>query len=170
MELVVNPDGSGETRSVLIFTADQLEALAGMGGATDDLCSGMQAAEGAAGETSMVQEARGDEIACVGIRAFGNLDEMDRDEESLVVHTARIANGRFVYDADLTPAGDPSEGLLGMSDLQVQELFREIYFRITAPGPIDQVDSNADSYEGNAATWNLAFGEARNVHLESRAS
>lgn len=57
-----------------------------------------------------------------------------------------------------------------MTDLQVQELFEEIAFQITAPGLIDQASSNADSYEGNAATWNLAFGEMRNIHLESRAS
>ena len=170
MELVVNPDGSGQTRSMLIFSAEELQSLAGLGSAPDDLCSGMQATGESADDMPMVQEAQGDEIACVGTRAFGNLEELDKGEESLVINTARIANGRFVYDADLRLAGDEgAEGLLGLGDFNLQELFQGFYFRITAPGAIDRANSSADTFEGNTATWNLTFGEGRNIHLESRA-
>jgi hypothetical protein len=69
-----------------------------------------------------------------------------------------ISGDKFVFDA----VADMSSTDTGGMPLSIT-----INYDLTAPGKIDKGASDADTYDGNTASWNLALGASKNMHLES---
>ena len=170
IELVVAPDGSGEMRSVLKPTEDEVRALSSFGMSSDELCSGMQSGEmSLTADAVLVQETDGATISCVDTRPFATLDDLETSQEGFTINRASIEGGCFVFDAVIAASGSSSgDGDFGAALLK--EFIGAIYFRLAPPGEIDLASSNADAYGGNTATWDLMIGESRNVRLASKTA
>jgi hypothetical protein len=158
----VNADGSGELGFAYKFTKDDLSQLGGMGMNADTICTDLQSQ----GDSSMPsdftfeQEKHGDETWCVGTKSFDNLDDLKSEisGEGFTVKTMEINGDKFVFDATADMSGTDTGGM---------PLSLTINYDLTAPGKIDKGASDADKYDGNTATWNLALTGSKAMHLES---
>lgn len=155
----VNPDGSGELKSEIGFTAEEIESFGQLSdSATDDLCSSLQSEAGnlPSGAT-FTQEERGDETYCVIAQTFASLDELRElyNDMDVNVNTLQIENGQFVYDMDVDFSDAEGAGIFSLS----------FEWRLTVPGSVGE--NNADEVEGQTLIWKLTPGEKVNLHAES---
>jgi hypothetical protein len=157
----VNADGSGELGFAYKFTEDDLSQLGTMGLSSDSICTDLQSQGGSMPEDfTFEQEKHGNETWCVGAKKFTNLDELNSEisGEGFTINTMEISGDKFVFDA----VADMSSTDTGGMPLSIT-----INYDLTAPGKIDKGASDADTYDGNTASWNLALGASKNMHLES---
>jgi len=157
----VNADGSGELGFAYKFTEDDLSQLGTMGLAADTICTDLQSQGGSMPEDFVfMQEKHGDETWCVGSKEFANLEDLTSEisGEGFTVSKMEISGDQFVFDA----VADMSSTDTGGMPLSIT-----INYDLTAPGKINEDNSNADTYDGNTATWNLTLGGSKSMHLES---
>jgi hypothetical protein len=158
----VNADGSGELGFAYKFTKDDLSQLSTMGLNGDTICTDLQSQGGTdmPADFNFKQEKHGDETWCVGAKTFTDLESLKSEisGEGFTISTMEITDGKFVFDG----VADMSSADTGGMPLSIT-----INYDLTAPGKIDQKASNADKYDGNTATWELALGGSKPMHLES---
>jgi hypothetical protein len=158
----VSADGSGELGFAYKFTKDDLSQLGTYGMNADTICTDMQSQGGTdmPADFEFKQEKHGDETWCVGAKNFDNLDDLKTEigGEGFTINTMEISGGKFVFDA----VADMSSSDTGSMPFAIT-----INYDLTAPGKIDQKASDADKYDGNTASWALALGGSKSMHLES---
>lgn len=160
----VNGDGTGEMGFAYKFTKDDLSQLGTYGMNADTICTDLQSQSGGSSgvpsDFTLKQETHGAETWCVASKQFTSLDTLKTEisGSGFTINTMDISGGKFTFDgtADMTS-----------SDTGSMPLSITILYELTAPGTIDKAKSDADSYNGNTATWNLALGQTKSLHLES---
>jgi hypothetical protein len=161
----VNGDGSGELGFAYKFTKDDLSQLSTYGMNSDTICSDMESQGGSdmPADFTFKQETHGDETWCVGAKQFDNLDALmsEINGEGFTVNKMEISGGKFVFDANADMTSSDTSGM---------PFSINIAYDLTAPGSIDKGKSDADSYNGNTASWSLSLGGTRSMHLESSTS
>jgi len=151
----VNPDGSGELRTEVGFTAEERKNIEGQSGGGQDFC------QPPAPEATTTEEQRGDETWCITTQKFDNPDELRQFYESqkgITINRLEIADGKFYYDVEVDTFSETS----GFAN------FSEITWVVVMPDT--PTDHDAAQVNGNMLTWNVApkSGIVR-LHAESAA-
>jgi hypothetical protein len=153
----VDADGSGEVRSAVVFTAEEVQGFAQTpGNESKSVCDSLR--RDLPPETAFAEEEREGETYCVTTQPFGDLRELRRlyaEMSNVTVNELEMGFGRFVFDVDvdLSEAGPDQE----------EPVANE--WRLTVPGALGA--NNADRVEGQTLIWTVAPGERANLHAES---
>jgi hypothetical protein len=141
----INPDGSGELRTEVGFTAEERANLESQssGGSAQDFCNTQGQTRAA---VAVTEEQRGDETWCVTTTQFDSLDELRElyeEQEGITINRLEVAEDRLHYDVEMDTSSQGS----GFS------AFNAITWTVTLPGA--PTNHNADDAEGNALTWSV---------------
>lgn len=157
VETAIGPDGSGELRSSVVFSAQEKAGFAAKPeNASKSICDNLR--ENAPADAAVTEETQGDETFCVTTRTFHNLDELRKlygGMSQVTVNQLQFDLGTFTLDVDvdLSSAND-AKGV-------AQE------WRLTAPGQIGA--NNADRVEGQTLIWTVAPGARTHLRAQSQA-
>ncbi len=153
----VRPDGSGELRTEVGFTAEERQNLEDQSGGSQDFCNTQQATS----DATVTEEQRGGETWCITTRKFADLDELKRlytEQKGVTVNRLEIAGGKFYYDVDVDTSS-PDSGLANVTALT---------WTVTLPGT--PITHNAAQVEGKTLVWTLAPKSGTvNLRAESEA-
>lgn len=153
----VNADGSGELRTEVTFTAEEVEGFVQTPGnesrsICDDLNRDLQP------DVSFVEEQRDDATVCVSTQPFADLDELKRLYDrmgNVTVNQLAMTGSDFVFDVNVdlpaaSPDGQPTQ---------------PTYWHLTPPGVIG--DHNADRVNNQTLIWEIEPGQTTNLHAET---
>jgi hypothetical protein len=138
-ETRISPDGSGQLRTEVGFSAEERQNLEQQN-PTDDFCN----VSGAPAGVSVNEEQRGAETWCVTAVSFDDLDELAayyEQRQGLRVNRLEISAGRLHYDLDMDTTSESS----GFS------AFETITWTLILPAA--PAAHNADRVNGNTLTW-----------------
>jgi len=153
------PDGSGQLRTEVGFTAEERQNLEAQSENPDpeNLCNQNQSSP----DATVTEEQRGDETWCVTTQSFANLEELRRLYETrrgLHVNRLEISDGTLFYDIDVDMASDTS-------DFSAAAI---ITWTVTLPN--SPTYHNAAQADGNTLTWTLTHDSGvTNLRAESPA-
>jgi hypothetical protein len=151
----VNPDGSGELRTAVVYTAEEAEGFTQTpGNESKSICENLK--NDVPLEATFTEEVHDGETHCVTTRSFTNLRELRTLYAGMGNVTVNelergLTNFVFDVDVDLTEAQE-GEGVASE-------------WRLTLPGTVGE--HNADRVEGQTLIWDAASGERTNLHAES---
>ena len=144
----IKPDGSGELRTEVGFTAQERQNLENQSGgnSSQNFCN-VPASQGQTpADITVTEEQRGDETWCVTTTKFDNLDELRRlyeKNKGLTINRLEIADGKFYYDVDVDTSSKESS----------YSSFTAVTWTIILPGM--PIDHNAAQAHSNTLTWTL---------------
>ena len=151
----VNPDGSGELRMGVGFSAEERTNLEKQNANSQDFCNTSQNNP----NITVTQEQRDDETWCISTTRFKDLQELRAlygEKEGIKVNRLEIKNDRFYYDIDVDTLSEDSSF----------SMLTDIQWSLELPGA--PIDHNADSVDGTTLTWSLAPKSGIiNLHAES---
>ncbi len=140
----INPDGSGELRSEVGFSADERANLIQQGNAkASDFCNASQPQRP---QTTVTEEQRGDETWCVTASRFASLNDLRRlyeQKKGLAINRLEIADAKLYYDIDVDTLSKDSS-FSG---------FNAITWKVIVPGT--PLDHNADLTGDKSLEWTL---------------
>jgi hypothetical protein len=155
------PDGSGELRTEVGFTAEERQRLESQASPTPSqpFCTPPPGQTSA--NVTVTEEQRGDETWCITITPFDNLDELRRLYESrrgIRINRLEVTDENFYYDIDVDTLSDTSDF----------SAFTAITWTVILPNA--PTYHNATRAEGNGLTWELTPRSGIvNLRAESRA-
>lgn len=139
----IKPDGSGELRMEVGFSAEERANMEKQNSNPEDLCNASNPPE----NVTVIEEPRGDETWCVNITSFKDLDELHslyRQRKGITINRLEISDGVFYYDIDVDMSSEDS----GFSALT------EMTWSVVLPGA--PMAHNADQVDGNMLIWRPA--------------
>lgn len=144
----VEPDGSGELRTEVGFTAEERETLESQSGGSgaQDFCNSSPFEGQTSAEVTVTEEQRGDEVWCITTAKFDDLEDLRQLYGSLMgltVNRLEMVEGTFLYDVEVDTSSPDSSF----------SAFTSITWSVTAPGALTL--HNAEQAEGNTLTWFL---------------
>ena len=150
----IKSDGSGMWSMEYIMTQDELSSYGYT--LTDSFCAEdleMDLSDMPPG-TTMRQEERGDEVACIFETTFASLEELRAiyvDMDS-TVSSLEFRDNKFYYDIDIDMGSTDTMGFM-------------IYWIVKMPGNV--TETNATTQEGNTLTWTAPTEGAFNAYAVS---
>jgi hypothetical protein len=155
----INPDGSGELRNQILYTAEESQSFAQTpGNEGKSLCDSLNDGLPAGTKGKFVEEKNGDETLCVAAQTFDSLDELRVQYglmENVTVHRLDMAWGRFVFDVQVdTPETDSN----GQPPAPTE-------WHLTVPGTLQA--NNAERVEDQVLKWTMTPGERTRMQAES---
>ena len=151
----IEPNGSGELRTGVGFSAEEWANVEKQNNNAQDFCNTAQTFE----EVTVVEERRGDETWCITITKFKDLEELRRlyeQSQGIRINRLEIVDGKFYFDIDL-------DTLSETSDFSVPT---NITWSVVLPGA--PIEHNADSADGNTLTWTVD-PENENINLRAES-
>lgn len=151
----IRPDGSGELRTSVVFSAQEREDFSqkpeneGKG-----ICDNIE--KDVPTGAKFVEEIHDGETFCVTERPFSNLADLRTSYvgmQQVTVNTLQLEAGRFTLDLDVDLSDKENGGALSNE------------WQLTLPGEIGS--QNADRVEGQTLIWVISPGEKKNLHAES---
>ena len=138
------PDGSGELRTEVGFTAEERQNLEAQAENPDpeNFCNQNQSSP----DAIVTEEQRGDETWCVTTQSFANLQELRRLYETrrgLRINRLEISEGTLFYDIDVDTSSETSEFSAAAN----------ITWTVTLPNA--PTYHNATQADGNTLIWTL---------------
>ncbi|HEY2981970.1 MAG TPA: hypothetical protein VGJ22_12365 [Anaerolineales bacterium] len=136
----IQPDGSGELRTEVGFSAEERKNIEKQNPSGDFCNTG-----GAPAGTTVTEEPRGDETWCVSVASFDNLDglrQLYAQRAGVQVNRLDIAEGSLHYDLTIDTSSDSFSG------------FESITWSVTLPATA--TSHNASQADGKTLTWMLA--------------
>ena len=136
----IEPDGSGELRMEVGFSAEERATMENQNNNPQDFCNAAQPPE----NVTVIEEQRGDETWCINIAAFGNLDDlrsMYEQRKGITINRLEISDGMFYYDITVDMSSEDSSF----------SVLKEMTWSVVLPGT--PVAHNADRADGNTLTW-----------------
>ena len=136
----IAPNGSGEFRMEVGFSAEERANLEQQNPGQEDFCNTLQAPE----NVTVIEEQRGDETWCVNITSFEDLDELRnlyQQRKGITINRLEISDGTLYYDIDVDMSSEDS----GFS------VVTEMTWSVVMPGAL--VSNNADEVDGNMLIW-----------------
>lgn len=154
----VEPNGSGELRMGVGFSAEERENMEKQGGNPQDFCNASQTAP----KVTVTEEKRGDETWCITTTQFKDLEELRslyEQSKGLRVNRLEIIDGKFYFDVDVDTLSDDSDF----------SVFKEITWSVVLPGaPIEHNADHADPADGNTLTWAVT-PQSENISLRAES-
>jgi len=157
----IRPDGSGEFRSEVGYSAKERENLESQnGGSKQDFCNTTQRSQQLfPPDVVITQEQRGDKTWCITTTGFNSLEDLRQLYESksgLKINRLEIVDERLYYDIDIDTLSEDS----------AFRNFTAATWTVHLPGtPLDQ---NADLAGEKSLSWNLTpRSGVINLHVES---
>lgn len=140
----VQPNGSGELRTEVGFTAEERQNLIQQGTSTaTDFCN---SAEQSSRNVTVTEAQRGEMTWCVTATRFQTLAELRRlyaEQKGVTVNRLEVRDEKFEYDIDLDTS---------TSDSSLAN-FTAITWTVTLPGV--PLAHNAAQVNGNTLTWSV---------------
>ena len=139
----VQPNGSGEFRMEIGFSAEERANMEKQNNNPEDFCNFSNPPE----NVTVIEEQRGDETWCVNITSFEDLDELRglyQQRKGITINRLEITDDTFYYDIDVDMSSEDS----GFSVLT------EMTWSVVLPGA--PISHNADHVDGNTLTWRPA--------------
>jgi hypothetical protein len=151
----LNPDGSGELRTVAVYNAQERENFeVSPENEGKEICDNLR--ENLPPDATLAEERHEDETHCVTTRSFSNLDELRQlygQVGNVKVNQLKFDLGRLVIDLDVDRADqNPDEAV-------------DDEWRITLPGTLGE--HNATSLEGQTLVWSAPPGQVTHLRAES---
>jgi len=156
----VKRDGSGELKTSMGFTADEVQMLQGLGTSSSDLCNSASQQSQLPPGATVKQEQRGDETWCVGTLPFADLSALKsayEETKGVTVNQLDLTNGKFVYDVTVDTTGADQMAMAGTT--------LSLTWQLDLPGKVGS--NNADSASGSTLTWDIKPGGSQTLHAES---
>ena len=154
----VEPNGSGELRMGVGFSAEERENMEKQGSNPQDFCNASQTAP----KVTVTEEKRGDETWCITTTQFKDLEELRslyEQSKGLTVNRLEIIDGKFYFDVDVDTLSDDSDF----------SIFKEITWSVVLPGaPIEHNADHADPADGNTLTWAVT-PQSENISLRAES-
>ena len=150
---VVEPDGSGELKMGVGFSAEERENLEKQNNTSQDFCNTSQSAE----NITVVEEQRGEETWCITTTAFKDLEELRslyEQRKGIQINRLEIVDGTFYFDIDIDTVSETS-------DFAVPT---EITWAVVLPGM--PIEHNADEVLETTLSWTVD-PESENVNLRA---
>lgn len=139
----VEPDGSGELRMGGGFSPEERANMEKQGSNPQDFCNVAQAPP----NVTVIEEQRGEEIWCINVTQFDDLEELRslyEQRRGITINRLEISDGKLYYDVDLDTSSEESNF----------SALTEITWSVVVPGAL--IDHNADQVDGNTLTWRPA--------------
>jgi hypothetical protein len=139
----IEPNGSGEQRMGVGFSAEERANMEKQNSNPQDFCNTSQTPA----NITVTEEQRGDETWCFTTIQFKNLDELRNlyeQRKGIAINRLEIIDGMFYYDVDIDTLSEDS----GFS------MLTEITWSVTLPGT--PITHNADHVSENTLTWTPA--------------
>ena len=155
----LQPDGSGELRTEVGFTAEERQNLEAQAQNPDpeNFCNQSQSSP----QAVVTQEQRGDETWCVTTQSFANLEELRQLYETrrgLRINRLEISQGTLFYDIDVDTSSETSDF----------SATANITWTVSLPNA--PTYHNAMQADGNRLTWTLTRDSGLvNLRAESPA-
>lgn len=151
----VKPDGSGELRSAVVFSAQEKENFAQKPeNQSKSICDNL--GKDVPADARFAEEIRDGETYCTTERSFNNLAELRKFYAGMgqvTVNTLQFELGKFTFDVDVDLTNNKEgEGLVNE-------------WQLTLPGVIGS--QNADRVEGQTLVWVIQPGKKGHLHAES---
>lgn len=139
----IEPNGSGELRMGVGFSAEERANLEKQNTNPQDFCNTSQTPA----NVTVAEEQRGDETWCFTTAPFKDLDSLRslyEQRKGVTVNRLEINDGKFYYDIDLDTLSEDSSF----------SILTEITWSVTLPGA--PIENNADYVSENTLTWTPA--------------
>ena len=139
----IEPNGSGELRMGVGFSAEERANMEKQNSNPKDFCNTSQTPA----NVTVIEEQRGDETWCITTTQFKNLEELSslyKQREGVKINRLEISDGKFYYDVNIDTLSEDSS----FSALTT------IAWSVVLPGAL--IDHNADRVDGNTLTWTPA--------------
>lgn len=149
----INADGSGELKTVVIYTAGDVNFWSqNPDNKSKDICDNPNAPEGVV----LTKEEHDGETHCIKTRTFTNLSELRQfyeEDKNVTLHELEFKLGVLILDMDIaSPEVEEGQGFT-------------TEWLLTLPGPIGE--NNAETVDGQTLKWQFVSGETIHVHAES---
>src|SRR5262245_5588316 len=93
----IEPNGSGELRMGVGFSAEERANMEKQNSSSEDFCNSSQTPA----NVTVIEEQRGSETWCVTTTQFKNLEELSslyKQREGIKINRLEISDGKFFYD------------------------------------------------------------------------
>ena len=151
----LEPNGSGELRMGVGFSAQERANMEKQGSNPQDFCNTSQTAP----KVTVTEEKRGDETWCITTTPFKNLEELRslyEQRKGIRVNRLEIVDGKFYFDVDI-------DTLSKTSDFSA---FKDITWIVVLPGA--PIEHNTEQVDANTLTWAVPPQiENTNLYAES---
>jgi len=137
---IIKPNGSGELRMDVGFSAEERANMEKQNGNSQDFCNISQVGP----NVTVTEEQRGDETWCITVTQFKDLDELRslyEQRKGITINRLEISGDEFYYDIDMDTLSEDSN----FSTLT------DITWSLELPGT--PIDHNADQVGENTLIW-----------------
>ena len=151
----VEPNGSGELKMAVGFSAEERANIEKQNNNTQDFCNTSQTPP----NVTIVEEQRGDETWCITTTQFKDLTELRslyEQRKGIRINRLEIADGKFYFDVDIDTLSQTSN----FSTLT------DITWAVILPGA--PIEHNADKVDGNTLTWTVP-PKSENINLRAES-
>ena len=136
----IEPNGSGELRMGVGFSAEERANMEKQNSNLQDFCNTSQTPA----NVTVTEERRGDETWCITTTRFKNLEELRslyQQRKGVQVNRLEISDRKFYYDLDIDTLSEDSS-FFALTD---------ITWSVALPGA--PIEHNADQVDENTLTW-----------------
>jgi len=136
----IEPNGSGELRMGIGFSAEERANMEKQNSNTQDFCNTSQTPP----KMIVTEEQRGEETWCITTTQFKNLEELRslyEQRQGITINRLEISDRRFYYDVDIDTLSEDSS----FSSLT------NIIWSVVLPGA--PIENNADQINESILTW-----------------
>lgn len=136
----IEPNGSGELRMGVGFSAEERANMEKQNSNPQDFCNTSQTPA----NMTVTEEQRGDETWCITTSQFKDLEELRglyQQRKGITINRLEISDGKFYYDIDLDTLSEDSSF----------SALTEITWSVTLPGT--PIEHNASHVSENTLTW-----------------
>ena len=136
----IEPNGSGELRMGIGFSAEERANMEKQNSNPQDFCNASQTPP----NITVAEEQRGEETWCITTTQFKNLEELRslyEQRQGITINRLEISDRRFYYDVDIDTLSEDSS----FSSLT------NIIWSVVLPGA--SIENNADQIDEGILTW-----------------
>ncbi|MCI0553982.1 MAG: hypothetical protein L0287_23790 [Anaerolineae bacterium] len=136
----IEPNGSGELRTGVGFSAEERANMEKQNSNPQDFCNTSQTPV----NVTVTEEQRGDETWCITTTQFKNLEELRglyEQRKGIRINRLEISEGRFYYDVELDTLSEDSSF----------SALTDITWSVVLPGV--PIEHNADQVNESTLTW-----------------
>ena len=136
----IEPNGSGELRMGVGFSAEERANMEKQNSNPQDFCNTSQTPANIA----VTEEQRGDETWCITTTQFKNLEDLRglyEQRKGIAINRLEISDGKFYYEVDVDTLSEDSS-FSALTDIR---------WSLLLPGT--PISHNANQVDGNTLTW-----------------
>ncbi len=151
----VEPNGSGELKMGVGFSAEERTNIEKQNNNAQDFCNTSQTPP----NIKVTEEQRGDETWCITTTQFKDLEELRslyEQRKGIRINRLEIADGKFYFDVDIDT----------LSEISNFSALTDITWTVILPGV--PIEHNANQADGNTLTWTVT-PKSENINLRAES-